>query len=577
MQRVILISIFVLNVLLFFYFLIFQQYFPVLVCLNILGVICLVELVFDLNKFSLFLINHKRELGIVMGLLIVATVLYLIRVDQITPGIQSDELTIAQTSEQILRSSSFVPFVNVNYGHPTPLLYATGISIKLFGRNITAIRLPYILFGALSIAAFYVLLRLYFKKFTAASASLLLMFSYPFIVVSRLAFEITPEIFFQIITVICFVLAWRKRDIKLFAATGIALGFGFYTYLGFRTFGVIIILLLCYLVVRQVKKRELVKRYLGIFLLGLFVVVMPLLSYSIGHISEIQARAYSLSPFTQKLPSSEIAKELVGNVVRLSNLFLPTGGIWNQINGDPNLKNNPTKVQMFDYFTVILLITGIIFLIKKDKRLLILIGILCLSPLVNDLFTIERVSIGHYYGIGHPNTLRIAGIIPIIYFIIAFGIENSKPFLDKLGYRAYGTVITIFIFVIVIYNYNLYYNQPFNDYDYTYNGAVTVNLANLINNSHVSEVAASPQLLQDPRFEYFLNPGIKVENFAPKNSVDAIKDIANNKLTIFMPNYNKQMAYQLYSYAQSQPNGIETQTVMDPLNLIEALVFMKTY
>lgn len=110
-----------------------------------------------------------------------------------------------------------------------------------------------------------------------------------------------------------------------------------------------------------------------------------------------------------------------------------------------------------------------------------------------------------------------------------------------------------------------------------FNGVVAVDLANFVNNSHVLEVTTSPQLLEDPRFTYFLNREIIIKNFAPKNITEAIKNIENNQMTIFIPNENKELANQLYAFGKSQSDGIEMQSLLDPLNLIEALMFIKLY
>ena len=70
----------------------------------------------------------------------IALILYSYKADSITPGIQLDELTIAKAGEHILLQHEYTPFISINYGHPTPLLYFEGISIHLFGVSLFAIR-----------------------------------------------------------------------------------------------------------------------------------------------------------------------------------------------------------------------------------------------------------------------------------------------------------------------------------------------------------------------------------------------------------------------------------------------------
>src|SRR5258706_10783174 len=159
-QKLIFFAIFFLNTLLFLFFLMTNSYPFYAVGINLLSIITLWVGTFSLK--SIIQIRNKRaiDLVLIICLFLFAFTVYLYKIDVITPGVQGDEITIAKVSEQVINSSNFVPFLPFAYGHPTPLLYLTGISISLFGRSVMALRLPYILFGAMSIAGFYVLLRL---------------------------------------------------------------------------------------------------------------------------------------------------------------------------------------------------------------------------------------------------------------------------------------------------------------------------------------------------------------------------------------------------------------------------------
>lgn len=509
-------------------------------------------------------------------LFITAFSIYLYKIGVITPGIHLDEITVARASERVFSSSEYVPFVAVNYGHPTPLLYLTGLSIEWFGRTITAIRLPYVLFGVLSVIAFYILLRLFFNKTVSFFSSLLMMFSYPLIIVSRMAFEITPSLFFQIVTMISLYLVWKKNDLKYYVAVGLSLGAGLYTYIGFRTFALVILALGIFIAIKKTKHFKKALQKIGVLVIGMFIVAAPLFSYSFIHIGQIIERAKILSIFHQGLPSEEIVKELWGNGFRLTNLFLPTGSWDNRLNGDPDPRRNPSLTTTFDFATFLIFLIGIVFLFKRNKFLLLILLILSISPIFNDFLALERIPEGHYYGIGHPNTLRIAGIIPIVYFVIAFALNSIKPFFEGMGKGIYTTVMALIAFFLIIVNWNLYFNQPISNYNYKFNGAIILNIVNLINRSPINEVYVSSDVTADARFEYLIHKDKKIHSFNPDNFENDLAIIKANKVTILNPTNYNDIAVKLANHVMANyKDSIRIQVLNSYLNTTDAVIFTK--
>lgn len=512
---------------------------------------------------------------------LIAFCIYIYKIDIVTPGIQGDEITIARASEQLVNSSELVPFSPVNYGHPTPLMYLTGWSIKNFGRTIIAIRLPYILFGALSIAAFYILLRLFFDKKISTTGSLLMLFSYPFIILSRLAYEVTPEIFFQIVTVIFLTLAWKKKKVLYYAGVGSSLGLGLYTYVGFRTFALFILSMIIYLIFRTSKTVKSRLHYFGIFFVGLFIPLIPLLNYSINNPTEIMARTTALSAFTQNYSSIEIIKEIFANIGRLTHLFFMSDPN-NSTNGDTNYARNPSNVSMFDIGTFLFFLLGIFFSFRTNRKLLLIIFVLMLLAVINDIFVIEKIPQAlNPYGIGHPNTLRIAGIIPIIYFVTTYGINQINLFMKKKEFR-FTYVIYGLLVIIMFYNWYLYFGQQtesnsfYSNYINSYNGTYIMNIVNVINKSDVSKVAVSPKFLSNERLSYFMKKGVVIKSYAPKNYTDAINMAKKNQMTIFDPNSNTNLAIQMLT--QPQPSSLQitslSKLAVDPNHTIYAIVLI---
>jgi 4-amino-4-deoxy-L-arabinose transferase-like glycosyltransferase len=518
--------------------------------------------------------NYLLDVLLVVILFSIAFFVYSYKIDVVTPGIQGDEITIARAGEYVLSLPEIVPFVDINYGHPTPLLYFEGTSIKLFGKTLFAIRLSSIFFGALSVVAFYVLLRSFFNKTVSIVTSVMMLFSYPLVVVSRLAYEITPSLFFQIMTIVFLHLAWKTKKLKFYAAVGLSLGAGLYTYVGFRTFALIIIFITVFIQFKLWKRGEkFVKRSAGIFLLSFFVITAPLFAYSLGHASVISARAKSLSPFHQGLPAMEVFKELQGATFRLANLFLPNSNTDHNPNGDPNLKQNPSRVPMFDIVTFLLFINGLIFMITKNKKLFLVTAVLSISPLINDIFSLERIPEGHYYGIGHPNTLRIAGVIPIIYFIIAFGLFKMKAFFDEQAKGFYTTMLVVVGGIVASLNWYVYFNQPFNEYVYFYNGARMLRVAEFLNKTSTKEVYISPTFIADERVKYFTSKDVAMIPYKPKTVEQMLSDTNSLELIIFAPDFNEKLGRAFWEKIKSQPEIFHGEILASPDNKIDAIIF----
>ena len=576
MSKFFYLAILLVNIILFLNLTSTQHFTLYLIILHTFSVLLLIALLIRFSSFYHFIKTHIIDVVLISGLLMLAFSVYVYKIDIITPGIQGDELTIAKTSERIFASHEIIPFVPANYGHPTPLLYLTGINIKLFGKTLFAIRLTSILFGALSVAVFYILLRLYFIKTIAFATSLLMLFSYPFIIVSRLAYEITPEIFFLILSAIILTLADKTKNTRYYIALGLSLGAGLYTYVGFRIFAAIILFLVILITSKIMKSWKSVIRISASILFGLFIIITPLLSYSIGHPAQLMARTNALSPLTQNFSNKEIIQELGANISRLPRLFFNETNSKNP-HGDANFKQNPSNVSMFDVGTFLLLLIGTIVLLKKNKWLLAIISTFTFAAIANDILSIERIPQAmNLYGIGHPNTLRIAGIIPIIYFIIAYGLDGIKRLFKKLD-----KTLSWFIFIfaagfVAITNWYLYYEQPLNQwfsiYIYEMNSVRSLHIAEVINKTPVKKVYLSPSFMADDRIKYFSRQEIIMLPFIPKTATEILKNKNSADLIIFDPDYNPKLGKEFLTTIQTQPEAFHGKILTSPDQKVDAFI-----
>ncbi len=507
----------------------------------------------------------RLDLILVGCLFLLSLWLRLYRVEEITPGMWGDEVVVAETGEKLLAPFQLTPFVDVNYGHPTPLLYLGGISTRLLGRTLTAVRLPSLFFGTLSVVLFYIFLRLFLKREIALAVSLVMAFSYPHIALSRLAYEITASLSLQILSAIFLFLALKTHKARYYLGTGLTLGAGLYTYVGFRTFALVLFFVSLILLRKKIN-------YLLLLTGTVFIIAIPLLGYGLSHQNELMARTKSLSVFGQNLPKGEVIKEIKGATLRLSFLFVSPG--------DPNPRHNPSGVGAFDIATTTLTFCGLIFLLIYKRNLFFLSLFFCLPPVINDIFSLERIPEFHYYGLGHPNTLRIAGIIPVVYFFTAWGIYALKTFLTRFGKQFYPAVLVLTTGIILIINFNFYFNQKslnqnFYLYNYEFNGVRMLDIADFIKKGSLKEVYISPSFAADPRVLYFSGKNVSFKIFEPVSEENALFLIGSNELTIFDPRLNKNLAQILINDWQRNPTLFNLKVMTNPFGGVEALVFSK--
>jgi|GEM_PF-3178396 len=554
--------ILVINGLLFLYF-VFSKHYPFwLVFIHFLSIIYLLFLQIKKNRIKKFIIGYLKEILIGLVFFITALFLYLYKIDIITPGMWGDEVTVGRMAEKLLTLKDFTPYININFGHPTPLLYLTGLLIKLFGRSILTIRLVSVIFGAFSVAGLFVLLRIFFKRPVAIIVTTLFMFSYMQIIVTRFGYEISAGIFLQILSLIFLALAYLRKDKQYFILFGLAIGAGLFSYLAFRLVAVALVII-SFLFIQYKDKKDRLTKY-GLIVGSIFLVTITLSSYAINHPGEMLARTRSVSLFNQGFSQTEMIKEFSGSVSRIFGMFISVG--------DPNPRQNPAATTPFDNLTVILLIFSLLIVIRENKKFAGLFILLFLVNLMNDLLTVERIPEFHYYGLGHPNTLRIAGILPIIYFLIAYGFDWLIKQTDEKYRQGIILAITIVTIMIIFINFSRYYYQPFSFYNYEINGVRMLKIADYVNKLNPRQIFISPTFIKDDRFDYFINKKIILHEFNPTGNTFTPDSLPKSKTIIFDPKTNMGWAVSLTDNEKKFAPNFKLEFLTNPRNNIEAVI-----
>lgn len=182
----------------------------------------------------------KKSLYILLfcGIIVLAFFLRFYQLGQIPVGMDSDETSIGYNAYSILRTGkdeygNFMPLYFTSFGdEKLPVyIYLTAGSIKFFGVNAFAVRLPSAFFGSLTIIILYFLLYdLSKKRAFAFIGSFLLAINPWHLFFSRAALEDNVALFFAVLGTWLFIRAMHTKNGFLLSAAIIGFMGSFYSY-----------------------------------------------------------------------------------------------------------------------------------------------------------------------------------------------------------------------------------------------------------------------------------------------------------------------------------------------------------
>jgi 4-amino-4-deoxy-L-arabinose transferase-like glycosyltransferase len=524
-----------LNTLLFVIFLVSRHYPPLLMLLHIISLVVLWGVVLYRLQVRKLIAGRGKELLLILALVTASVCVGLYKVEELTPGMYGDEISVGAKSVALVNRPEWLPFVGEHYSHPTPLLYMTAASIHTLGHTLTAVRLPSILFGALAVGVLYLLLRVFFPVPIAGLGAVLLVFQYTHVVLQRLAYEPPASLFCQIVALLFLVLYHQRKERVYLLGEALALGAGMYTYLNFRAFALVVFLLTLFLILRAEWKKHM--REAVVFAVLVFVAVMPLMSYVIRDPQGFWGRPADISIFSRHLSTPELFKELGSAALR--TLFLPFVGIPGAhppFIGDPNPGKNPAGFTIFDPVTTLLAVLGFVYLFKKKRPFFWGSLLLFIPPLMSDIFSSEFIPEFHYYGLGHPNALRVSGLIAVILLAATFGIYWLYTSLHARKFNYTVALLGVVVGLISIGNGALYFAQTGINHEnyifnYVTNGADVLQMVTSLNHSGATKIGLTKALASNERVAFFLDSAKDVSTFPLTSAKDILGDILHSDAT----------------------------------------------
>lgn len=397
---------------------------------------------------------------ILLVIILIATILRIASLSTIPVGFNDDEAAFGYNAYSILKTGTdewgkrlpFPVFESFGDWKLVGYLYFTVATIKVFGLNEFATRLPSVLFGILAVFATYLLAKELFSKEVAYGASFLLAISPWHIVASRNAFESDVLIFFITISTYFFVRGLQKT--KFLPLSYLGFISCFYIYRSSWVFVPLFVSTLFFFHKDRLKKSVLKNAKIFIILTFLILPLVPVIltfkgqsrflqesfisgTSSIGIINDVNEKRGSCQT---KLPGP-ICK-LIHNKYNEYALTYINNYLGNLSGATFFNKANPTGFQsfatrsVFYTFELPLLISGLIFIFKKrNPEAKILIPWILLVPLGASIT-----------GIGNYGRINI--IMPAPQIIEALGFFSLFNLIKGIKFKVFASIIVIFIISI---------------------------------------------------------------------------------------------------------------------------------
>jgi 4-amino-4-deoxy-L-arabinose transferase-like glycosyltransferase len=397
--------------------------------------------------------TKKWEALFLLIILAIAAFFRLWKLNEIPPGLYPDVAINGNEALESLKTGSFKLFYPENNGREGLMMWLIALSFSIFGVSIWSIKIVAAIIGILTVLGLYLFTKELFNNSTlqhynnptiiALLASFFLATSFWHTNFSRIGFRAILLPFILVFSFYFLLRGFRTRKILNFILSGIFFGLGFYTYISFRF--AILILPVIFLPYWLIYKKEGSPRkfllFTFYFLLFTFLIALPIGLYFLKHPQDFVGRAAPISVFSAKNPIKEFLKSLILHLA-MFNFY-----------GDPNWRHNFSGSPMLPWPIGILFLIGVILsfgeIFKKSNyrnrnyQLLFTFYFLLFT-----FFTMLLPGILTYEGI--PHSLRVIGVIPVVYIFVAIGSLKTYQFFDKNTKNKKLLLVACYFFLVAI-------------------------------------------------------------------------------------------------------------------------------
>lgn len=416
--------------------------------------------------------DNAATIGI-LGILALAAFMRFYQLATLPPGLHPDEAANGLDVFKILEHHDIRPFYSANGGREGLFFFLQAIGVAIFGNTILALRVAPAFIGTLAVGAVYLWASSWFGRRTGLIAALLMAVTPWAVTISRDGFRASMLMLMIPLTLWLSTKAFKTNRRLWFVLAGISLGAGFYTYIAFRMFPIVLLVVGLYTLLFRRMWIKKWWRQVGLAAIACIITLLPMGIYGVQHPGDIIGRPSGVSVLNKDLNHGKPIQTIIDTTTKTALMF--------NIAGDENYRHNLGGQPAFNIFVGVMFILGLfVGLMRiKDIRYIVLLSTFG-SLLLAEILTAE----------GIPHFLRAIGALAPALVLAAVGISYMLDqwyavFPLNPAARATGTVAVGILLLLTVYQGYVQYFVAWANSDDTY-GAYSedsVALANYYNST----------------------------------------------------------------------------------------------
>lgn len=389
-------------------------------------------------------------------LLFISTRLY--KISDIPSSVYWDEASIGYNAYSIIQTGKdewgkFFPLNFQAFGeYKLPIyIYSTALSVKLFGLNEFAVRIPAVFFSFWVVLLGFLLAEKLTKDYKVGLlTAFFIVISQWFFIISRTGFEATAGLMFFVSGIYFLIMALEEKKI-LILISSISFILTMYSYNSFLIITPVTVLILVAFYFKE----------LFFFVQSnLIISIICLIIFVVGGFGTINSVLLG-----QSARLDDVGIFIAYNQKKYQTLMIVASNYLSHFNpnflffrGDGNGRSQQPEFGLINLIYLPLLILGIIYILQKRKKEYILILFLLLIAPIPASITRES-----------PHALRSIAAVPFIAFISALGVLKWTLFIKKK--YTYSVLVGLSFIVFLFYFQNFisnYTKKTVNDWQYVY-------------------------------------------------------------------------------------------------------------
>lgn len=390
----------------------------------------------------------KKAILEIISLILFFVFALLIRVwniESIPSVINGDEMGSIVHPYQIITGKLSLFQLTHDYSVPALIYYPKAFLIILLGINkgLLAARLTTAMFSLLVLFIFYVIVRKEFGFIPSLFSTVLFSSSYWFLNFSRLSWTAVDSVFFGLLFYFFLILSFNKGKWLFFVFSGVSASLVFMNYMGGRIYllgGFILGL-------KYLFQKNGTQKYKLFIIVGIFLLTsLPFIKVIFSDFDKYFLRAKSISVFNLNSSYYNLKPNNLKGIL-LHQFKYSTDGFFLfkkevSFEGIENHRLLPLGEPAVNYFTVILFYLGLIFSVVRKKGLFFWLIY---------LFNIIFLQIPSIY---IPSWSRAIGVLPVIYYFSALGMQEIILICKKLIKNINYPIVLSLALVVLIFTIN---------------------------------------------------------------------------------------------------------------------------